>query len=250
MRKNLRLIMVYGPAQEDRRESFLTAETCSKFNIPTLIGGDFDILRSSDEKNKHFAGNRHTDLFNWVINSFELRDLPLIGGEYTWSNNQSEPTLERLDRVLISSEWETISPLTNFKKKPRIMSDHNPLIVSSDMGGVRKTKHFCFETSWVKHPEFPERIAEIWSRNITASNAVERWHIKLNRVKKFLKGWGQIIKGHTRRYKKTFEKGIDQLRKNGGRRKPDCSFTGKENMYSNRTDESFGRRGIVFAQKV
>jgi hypothetical protein len=54
--------MVYGPAQEDRRESFLTemAETCAKINIPTLIEGDFNILRFSNEKNKHFSCNRYT----------------------------------------------------------------------------------------------------------------------------------------------------------------------------------------------
>jgi hypothetical protein len=43
---------------------------------------------------------------------------------------------------------------------------------------------FC----WVKHPEFSEKVAEIWGREITTKNAVEKWHIKLNRVKKFLKG--------------------------------------------------------------
>jgi hypothetical protein len=33
--------MVYGPAQEDRRELFLTglAEICANIKIPTLIGG-------------------------------------------------------------------------------------------------------------------------------------------------------------------------------------------------------------------
>jgi hypothetical protein len=106
MKINLMLIMVYGPAHEDRRESFLAelAETCSKIKIPTLIGGDFNILKFSNEKNKTFTGNRYANMFNWIINSFELRDLPLIGGKFTWSNNQSEPTLERLDRVLINTE--------------------------------------------------------------------------------------------------------------------------------------------------
>jgi hypothetical protein len=102
MRKNLMLIVVYDPAQEDRRESLLTklAETCSKINILTLIGGDFNILRFSNKKNKKFSCNRYTDMFNWIINSFELRDLPLIGGKYTWSNNQSEPTSEKTGQYL------------------------------------------------------------------------------------------------------------------------------------------------------
>jgi hypothetical protein len=42
LRKNLMLIMVYGPAHEDRRDTFLNelAEKCSKIKIPTLIAGD------------------------------------------------------------------------------------------------------------------------------------------------------------------------------------------------------------------
>jgi endonuclease/exonuclease/phosphatase family metal-dependent hydrolase len=122
-------IMCYS-CIEDRRDDFLSelAETCSKIKIP-LIGGDFNILRFSNEKNKNFVCNRYTDMFNWIINTHELRDLPLIGGMYTWSNNHKEPTLERLDRVLISPEWETCFPSTNLNKNPRVMSDHNPLIL-------------------------------------------------------------------------------------------------------------------------
>jgi hypothetical protein len=52
LKKNISLVMVYGPAHEDRRDVFLAelAETCAKIKIPTLIGGDFNILRFSKEK--------------------------------------------------------------------------------------------------------------------------------------------------------------------------------------------------------
>jgi hypothetical protein len=60
-KKNLKLVMVYGPAHEDRRELFLTklVEICSTIKIPTLIGGDFNILRFSNEKTKTLSA---TDL--------------------------------------------------------------------------------------------------------------------------------------------------------------------------------------------
>jgi hypothetical protein len=86
-----------------------------------LIGGDFNILRYNDEKNKSFLGNRFTDMFNWIINSYELRELALSGGKYTWSNNQSDPTLEKLDRILVNDKWETNFPMTNLRKIPRYM---------------------------------------------------------------------------------------------------------------------------------
>jgi hypothetical protein len=40
---------------------------------------------------------------------------------------------------------------------------------------------------------------------------VEKWCIKLNRVRKFLRGWGQNIKGHNRRYKNTLKSELAEL---------------------------------------
>jgi endonuclease/exonuclease/phosphatase family metal-dependent hydrolase len=205
LRKNVKLVMVYGPAHDDKKNIFLSelAGICANNKIPTLIGGDFNILRYSFEKNKTFTGNRFTDLFNWIINIYELRDLPLNGGLFTWSNNHSDPTLERLDRVLINPDWEINFPLTNLRKNPRTLSDHNPLILCTDFGEKKKQRQFCFETSWIKHPEFIKKVKEVWGREVAVKNAVEKWQIKLNRVKKFLRGWGHNIKGHTKKNTKT-----------------------------------------------
>ena len=85
----------------------------------SLWGGDFNILRYSDEKNKTFKNNMWSDLFSRLINTYELRDLQLTGRKYTWGNNQHNPTLERLDRVLMNKEWKNLfPPLLCFKKDP------------------------------------------------------------------------------------------------------------------------------------
>jgi hypothetical protein len=86
---------------------------------------------------------------------------------------------------------------------------------------MKKAKHFCFETSWLKHPEYAEKNSGIWNREVIAKNAVEKWCIKLNRVKKFLKGWGQNIKGYNRRYKNTLKSELAELEK----RKEEGSLT-------------------------
>jgi len=100
------LVTVYGPAQEDKKDQFLTelAQICSNKKYHMLIGGDFNILKFSSEKNKSFHNNKHSDIFNSIINSFELRDLDISGGRFTWSNNQENPTLEKLDRILINED--------------------------------------------------------------------------------------------------------------------------------------------------
>ncbi|CAN6252305.1 unnamed protein product [Urochloa humidicola] len=209
------LVIVYGPAQDDNKEQFLTelSSICASRKYPMLIGGDFNILRFSGEKNKTFHSNKFTDMFNWIINTYELRDLALNGGIYTWSNNHKDPTLEKLDRVLISEDWEDIFPLTHLRKFPRYISDHNPLLLCTEQEKVKKSKKFSFETSWIKHPDFLDKVKEIWGVEVFAKNAVEKWHIKLNRLRKFLKGWGQNLKGQTRRYRKILEKELTNLEK-------------------------------------
>lgn len=115
---------MYGPAQDDLKDSFLVelSSFCYKAKYPMLIGGDFNILRFSSDKNKKFQDNNFSLVFNQIINSYELRELPLSGGKFTWSNNRENPTLEKLDRILISSSWENEFPLCNLRKIPRYMS--------------------------------------------------------------------------------------------------------------------------------
>lgn len=67
-------------------------------------------------------------MFNTLINFDELREIIMSGGLFTWSNN---PILEKLDRILVSKEWEEAFPNVIVKNLPREVSDHNPLIISS-----------------------------------------------------------------------------------------------------------------------
>ena len=74
------------------------------------------------------------------------------GGLYTWSNKQQNPTLEKLDRVLMSSSWERQFPLTFVRKLVKEISDHNPLILNTDdflPNPVRK-RDFKFDLNWLK----------------------------------------------------------------------------------------------------
>jgi len=162
-------------------------------------------MRFSKDKNKKFSGGKFTDLFNWVINTHGMRDVVLNGGKYTWSNNQLNPTLERQDRVLINDKWESEFPLTNLRKIPRDLLDHNPLLLCTDWDEKKVNRPFCFENSWIRHQDFLPKVKEIWDKQVLAKNAVEVWNIKTKRVKKWLKGWGLSLKGHNRKYKKILQ---------------------------------------------
>jgi hypothetical protein len=49
-------------------------------------------------------------VFNNNIQVNGLREITIGGGKYTWSNNQTNPILEKLDMVLMSREWELLFP--------------------------------------------------------------------------------------------------------------------------------------------
>jgi hypothetical protein len=49
-------------------------------------------------------------MFKSIINICEMREIDMSGGQFTWSNNQAVPTLEKLDRFIVSREWELLFP--------------------------------------------------------------------------------------------------------------------------------------------
>lgn len=74
--------MVYGAAQDENKLKFLSA-FCSRNNAPTIIGGDFNIIRYSNERNRGVGIPKFSDIFNSLISFYELRELNMIGGLYT-----------------------------------------------------------------------------------------------------------------------------------------------------------------------
>ena len=166
------------------------ARFCNKNKLPFLIGGDFNIIRFATEKNKPSGVHKHTDLFNSIISANELLDIQMVGGKYTWSNNQENPTLERLDRILISKQWEILFPTVQVHKLPREISDHNPLFLSIPTSDPEKKVSFRFELSWLKGPNFTTLVEEIWNVPCHAPSALGRIQAKLKCVKQYFKGWG------------------------------------------------------------
>jgi hypothetical protein len=44
------------------------------------------------------------------VNDLDLKEIPLLGRRYTWSNEREAPTLIKLDRVLCMTDWEALYP--------------------------------------------------------------------------------------------------------------------------------------------
>jgi hypothetical protein len=203
------ILNLYGSAHEDKKE-FLweLAFFCAKCKDPCVVGRDFNILRFSFEKNKAFVPNRFSDMFNSVINAYDLRQIYMFGGFFTWSNNQANPTLERLDSILVSKEWEGMYPTVLVFKKPMEFSNHNPVILDSGSAQACKSREFRFELSWLRQEGFLPKIKEIWLAPTRDRLALNRVMFKLKKVKIFLKGWEYNLAGSRKKRKQNIERMI------------------------------------------
>jgi exonuclease III len=63
------------------------------------------------------------------LNDSVLKEIHLTGRLFTWSNERSHPTLERIDRAFMTSEWEDLFPTCDLQTLSSSCSDHAPLLL-------------------------------------------------------------------------------------------------------------------------
>jgi hypothetical protein len=122
------LVAVYGPGHTPQNEHFFTelVHMMSHARLPILMGEDFNILRHVHEKNKDNFEGRWSFLFNCVIDGLNLHELEMSGRRFTWANSLPNPTYEKIDKILISTEWELNNPFSTMVALPRVISEHTP----------------------------------------------------------------------------------------------------------------------------
>ena len=210
------LIAVYGAAQDEHKQSFLTeiVQCCQNESLPFLMGGDFNIIRGPNEKNNDRYDDRWPSLFNAVINSLDLRELELSCRKFTWANSLPQPTFEWLDRVLVSTEWEFKFPRATIQALPReITSDDMPLLLSFvDRRGASQPI-FIFELGWLARVDFWEVVERSWKSDCEENTALYIWQNKIRRLQQFLRGWAKNKRGHYEEEKKELISKLDRLDK-------------------------------------
>ena len=102
---------------------------------PFIIGGEFNLLRYPFEKSRERFDNRWPLLFNTVIDNWDLREISMVGRQFTWDNSLPEPTYEKLDRVLMDTDWESMFPLVSVwaLEHTEGLSDHACILLTTSM---------------------------------------------------------------------------------------------------------------------
>ena len=122
-----------------------------------LLIGDFNLIRSLDDRNRPGGDVNEIFLFNEAISSLGIVELPLQGQRFTWTNKQHPPLLERLDWFFTSNSWTTMFPATSVKTLNKPTSDHTPCLISMETV-IPKGTTFRFENYLMEHEHFLEVI--------------------------------------------------------------------------------------------
>lgn len=100
--------------------------------------------------------------FRRCINDTALKEIPLVGRQFTWSNEQDNPTLVKLDRVFCSTDWEEKFPRCLLQSAASDSSDHCPLLLGlNDLAPGKRRFHF--ETFWPSIEGFSDVVQAAWS---------------------------------------------------------------------------------------
>ncbi|XP_059290122.1 uncharacterized protein LOC132043675 [Lycium ferocissimum] len=108
---NLLVSVVYAKCARDEREELWEAmvELANQQDLPWIIGGDFNVIVSDEEKQGGLPDS--------------------LGSKFTWWNGRTEEEciFKRLDRILVNQQVLDIMPSTAVTHLIRHGSDHAPL---------------------------------------------------------------------------------------------------------------------------
>lgn len=128
------------------------------------------MLRFPFEKSRGRFDNHWPFLFNAIIDSLDLREVPMVGRQFTWANNLPEPTYEKLDRVLTDTNWESKFHMVSVRALERIvgLSDHAPILLTNGLPRPPSTRQFKFEHGWLQRDGFHAMVKKVWERHIAS----------------------------------------------------------------------------------
>ncbi|XP_075662980.1 uncharacterized protein LOC142632471 [Castanea sativa] len=171
------------------------------WDVPWCYIGDFNIVRFPSER---LGGSRLTsamETFSEFIEELNLKDLPLEGGSYTWYSGSDQPSMSRIDRALVSHDWEDHYPDVIQRVLPRLVSDQFPILVEARV--ITKGKSpFRFENMWLKMAGFTDRVHSWWSQHSFSGTPSYVLAKKLKALRGDIIQWNRSEFGNVGRQKK------------------------------------------------
>ena len=180
---------VYGPHDLPARRILWDemSGVVSWWDVPWIVGGDFNIVRYPSERvGAEHITNPMQDFTDFIFSN-GLMDIPMVGGQYTWSNNNSR---SRLDRFLFSPNIEEHFTMVSQRRLPRLCSDHFPILLECGPTLYGRSP-FRFENMWLKSECFHEKVQRWWESYVFQGSPSFVLACKLRALKQDLKIWNE-----------------------------------------------------------
>jgi hypothetical protein len=208
-----RLIVVYGAPYEDKKIDFLEELelVMDKWQGPTMIGGDFNLVRNSKEKSNGVVNWNHVNRFNDWIHRWGLVELSDPSRTFSWSNNQANPILAKLDRIIVSVDLDAKYPTSQVTMLPKGASDHNPIRITFGLKHHKREPLFRIEKWWLECEDFAEVVKKARNLECSCPDPVSVWHAKIRNLRRKTKGWCRNREAELRKNKAKLVGDLDAL---------------------------------------
>jgi exonuclease III len=187
--------VVYGPQGELEKIMFIRElkEIKQAAKPQWLVLGDFNLIYKDQDKSNCRINDRLMLRFRRALNFMEVKEVELVGKQFTWSNNQQTPTMSCIDRVFCTPAWEDLYSNPILQPQSSSSSDHCPLLLMP-LCPPRVKPMFRFEAFWADMSGFSDCVLEAWSREVpVVHNPLGVFHIKLSRTAKALQAWSRSL---------------------------------------------------------
>lgn len=196
--------VVYGPVLSSKRLAFFTElRLIHSYGIAAwLLTGDFNLIRYRQEKIGPSFNIALSNRFNSLISTLQLLEISLYDRKFTWSKSINSTSQALLDRVFCSVEWVSHYPAHNLTSLPRFMSDHNPLLLQTSAPIFNSTAPIRFERTWLAQEGFIALLTSWWQSFPLGHDLGKDWQVKLQFLRRKLRGWHTNVMGAQNKQKK------------------------------------------------
>ncbi|GKB00187.1 RNA-directed DNA polymerase, eukaryota, partial [Tanacetum coccineum] len=184
------IVVIYAPQSAVLKRTLweYISVLINRWNGETLVLGDFNEVRSEDERFGSIFSPSSARSFNHFIASSGLLDVKMEGYSFTWSH-PSASKMSKLDRFLVSDGIFLTFPAIIAVCLDRHLSDHRPIILKEIQTDFGPTP-FRLYHSWFKREGFDAMVKQAWlSFSHNDSNSLIRFKKKLQDLKKVIRVW-------------------------------------------------------------
>ncbi|GKB20118.1 RNA-directed DNA polymerase, eukaryota [Tanacetum coccineum] len=182
----------------------------NNWNDDVVIMGDFNEVRTHEERHGSIFNVQGADAFNSFISTSGLEDVPLDGYRFTWCH-KSASKISKLDSFLISEGLLNSCPNISAITLDRYLSDHRPILLRESHFDYGPTP-FQFYFYWFELDGFDNFMEQTWKdAQVNDLNTILKLMKKLKFLKEKIRIWINAYKERSKNHKQGIKDELAEL---------------------------------------